>query len=143
MKRNHFICTIKDCGKKHEARGYCIGHYFRWRQNRKINSPLKIYDHVFMANGYRILYINGKEIFEHRHVMEKHLNRRLKSNEIIHHRNENRSDNRICNLEIMTRSKHISIHHKGVPKPKKDSFDKIIKSREDWYSRGHAKLSPP
>ena len=43
--------------------------------------------------------------------MEKHLGRFLRPNEVVHHKNEIRNDNRLCNLEIMTASKHAKMPH--------------------------------
>ena len=46
----------------------------------------------------------------HREMMEKHLKRKLTRNEVVHHINEDPSDNRIENFEIKTRRKHTSDH---------------------------------
>lgn len=59
----------------------------------------------------------GNRIFqdEHRYVMEKHLKRKLKDNEVVHHINGDKSDNRIENLQVMTLSEHSSLHQKIRP----------------------------
>ena len=46
----------------------------------------------------------------HRVVMENFLKRELSSTEVVHHKNENKRDNRIENLEVMDAKKHISKH---------------------------------
>jgi hypothetical protein len=53
-------------------------------------------------------------ILEHRLVMAQHLRRLLTNNEIVHHINGNKTDNRIENLVITTRAAHL-IHH-GIPR---------------------------
>lgn len=51
-------------------------------------------------------------MLQHRHVMEQELGRKLRPGEIVHHKNENRADNRPENLELVSsQSEHISHHH--------------------------------
>ena len=67
--------------------------------------------------GYAlILNDKGERVSEHRHVMEKILGRKLKDNEDVHHINEVRDDNRPENLMVLTRSEHMRLHTKGIPK---------------------------
>lgn len=55
-------------------------------------------------------------IGEHVKVMEKHIGRRIRRNEVVHHKNEDRSDNRFQNLQLMTRVKHTVLHRSIHPK---------------------------
>ena len=55
-------------------------------------------------------YANGY-VLAHRAVIEESLGRYLEPHEVIHHKNENKRDNRIENLEITNRSDHAAHHH--------------------------------
>ena len=64
--------------------------------------------------GYRIVRIhkNGRNmpVREHRYVMEQFLGRELGSQEIVHHVNHDKTDNRIQNLLIMNSREHHHLH---------------------------------
>ena len=61
-------------------------------------------------NGYRYVAVRGKHTLEHRFVVEKYYGIKLKPNQVVHHKNHNRTDNRIENLEILDKSIHARMH---------------------------------
>lgn len=67
------------------------------------------------AAGYARVNVPGRGyVREHRWVMEQHLGRPLSRSEFVHHRNGNKSDNHLENLEIVTASDHGVMHNLGV-----------------------------
>ena len=71
--------------------------------------------------GYKLIRVNGKQIPEHRYIMEQSIKRKLNPKEHIHHINHDKVDNRIENLKIMRPGEHISHHKKGVCLRKENS----------------------
>ena len=64
------------------------------------------------SNHFGYVIINKLKMLEHRFVMEKYLGRKLNATEVVHHKNHDKKDNRLSNLELMNRAKHISMHRK-------------------------------
>lgn len=64
----------------------------------------------FLSRGYLCIHQNGKTRYIHRLVMEEHLGRPLRSDEVCHHINGVKTDNRPENLQVMTQSEHAALH---------------------------------
>lgn len=69
-------------------------------------------------DGYKIIEnqkeTNGFKITAQKKIVEEFIGRKLNKNEVVHHINGNKLDNRIENLQIMTRAEHMNIHRKEI-----------------------------
>ena len=66
-----------------------------------------------MATKYKAIKVDGTKHDVHRYIMEQHLGRKLRSDEHVHHLNEDPRDNRIENLVVMDRAEHARMHQTG------------------------------
>ena len=78
-----------------------------------------------------------KYILEHRLIMSNHIGRELKTNEHVHHKNENKSDNRLDNLELLSHGEHTTLHHKKEPKDKSMLLVKCGYCDIEFYKRNN------
>lgn len=47
--------------------------------------------------------------------MERHLGRKLKRSEVVHHKDHDKTNYRLSNLQVMTRGQHNRLHNIGRP----------------------------
>lgn len=100
-------CSVKGCQKAAHSKGMCGMHYHRLIMDGDPGEPSarkRADGDGTITKGYKKITVDGKYCFEHRVVMELHLGRPLKDHETVHHKNGNRSDNRIENLELWSSS---------------------------------------
>ncbi len=95
ISKNHFDCR----GKNHP----------NWKGGRHINSDGYVWifmsEHPFAKSNY---------ILEHHIVIEKYIGRYLKREEVVHHINKIKGDNRIENLMVFkNHAYHIWFHKRG------------------------------
>lgn len=64
---------------------------------------------VYMNGSYPAIYINGKNVHVHRYMWEKYYGA-IPEGYIIHHKDENKLNWNINNLELLSRGKHVKEH---------------------------------
>lgn len=75
-----------------------------------------------------IVHRDGKHwTFWYRAIMEVHLGRELRSDEIVHHINGDPGDDRLENLQLMSRAEHLEVH--------RAAHDRAAIMRKAWITR--------
>lgn len=99
-------------------------------ETRKRNHPAK---GVYTNNKGYLRYSTGEYEGRLVHVviMEKHIGRRIKPGECVHHINGNKQDNRIENLRLMAVGEHSTLHNDLNSQHYRDLFsgEKSVRSK--------------
>lgn len=107
------VCSTQGCNHNAVTKGLCAGHYHRLLTGGDPTTPLtrqninKPYS-ARTNNGYVMRKDRDNElagskngyVLEHREVMSKKLGRPVRKDELVHHINGKRDDNRPENLEL-------------------------------------------
>lgn len=95
-------------GKGRKASG---SKHYRWNAEKIISSHG--YVKIRVGVGHPLADKNGYA-YEH-HVVWRNAGRQLpERNQVIHHRNEDKTDNQLGNLELLTKREHADEHHMMV-----------------------------
>jgi len=123
VKRDQVIASIKQ--DRVNRKVYVIEHIYKHLEEvSKTGNPL--------FHGVRILsgdsrwmvpappsyagrrYIKNRYVYEHRLIVERSIGRLLGCDEVVHHINEDKLDNRLENLRVMSQEEHNIKHRRSA-----------------------------
>lgn len=97
--------AVAICSQGCNAKRKSLAHTGRKRRNANAYIVVHRPDHQMSDKAGRLL--------EHRLIMAEHLGRLLEPREVVHHKDGNRSNNAIDNLDLMSgRKEHAAVHAK-------------------------------
>ncbi len=92
-----FKCYCSDPNKPVNARAAKLGNRLKGSEG---------YIEIRVSNDYAFRTTKRPYMLEHRKIMSDYLGRKLKGDEVVHHRNGIRDDNRLENLELWVGATH-------------------------------------
>lgn len=82
----------------------------------KVEKIVKKGDYLYAVVPLHPKRTKNNYVLMHRVVMENHLGRLLDTNEVVHHKDGNKHNNDISNLEVLTSQEHSRLHGRSTPR---------------------------
>ena len=112
-------------------------NHYNWKGGRNfdLDGYIRLYKPEHPFNNHRY-------VLEHRLVMEDYLGRYLTKEEVVHHKNGIKNDNKLKNLVVYNRKNHATIHLKGNKimlgkKLSKQVKNKISRKLKKYWNKYH------
>lgn len=130
----HYLCKCDTCGKEFKRKAHWVErteHQFCNQDCASIHKSKEISGKgngrwnggvcFRKCDGYIAIYDPNKNAvrpytMQHRKIMEEFLGRRLKDEEVVHHINGDRTDNRLENLMLFKNAGEHQKYHNGLKK---------------------------
>ena len=108
--KNFQAWFIRDRARRTRSQAQAQEKSYRWKGKEHVDS--KGYRLVLTPDWYTGANHNTGKVYEHVLVMCKHLDvTRIPYGYEVHHKDENRLNNSIDNLELLSTSDHMRLHH--------------------------------
>lgn len=131
------------CGEKIKTRSSTVKYhqkcYWRLRREAGIGKEIVHHGYIFVKQPNHPKCNNQGYVRKHRLVMEEHIGRYLEQDEIVHHINHDRLDNKIENLMILTPSEHSKYHGSlnVISEEGKRRISELHKGQKYWLGKTH------
>lgn len=116
-KRKEQKYCSRSCADLHRGKSdkrYWTGHRPGWQYKTALDQDgyVRVYARLHPFCDGRLLML------QHQMLMEVQIGRRLHPDECVHHINGDRKDNRLGNLQLMTKSEHSALHGRTSSRPR-------------------------
>jgi hypothetical protein len=133
-------CSARLIGKTYGSKSHPKGEFSpNWKGGKTKDGSGYIMLTISPDNPFYSMSTDGR-IREHRLVMAQFLGRCLISDEVVHHKNGDKTDNRIENLELLTSHSHYPTLHSKQLQKENNQLRQEIKELENELEKLEGKI---